>query len=302
MTQYVFEAMQAAVDVVNTSPHPANKIAATLSGTDRSGAPYTLSRTNFWPPVIAKNLGTETRIGNSSGTIHAETACILAAPRTEGAVIYVTDPFCPNCAKNMAEAGIRAVYIDHKGFDKDFAARRSGDFERMSMQICAHAGISIYKVNRREQTILPILTVPKNFQPVLENPVKIEQGDAIFKACAREKSKDRNFAAAAAKDEAGNVFSMSCPAFDYGADKGGDGKYTFTAEPVNRILMNAGRHGLKIMDGFLYSAQVPTSREQVNLAGAGIRRIAIGDITQARNDHALAALGVMRKSGVLEIV
>ena len=28
---------------------------------------------------------------------------------TDGASLCVTDPFCPNCAKNIAEAGIKRV-------------------------------------------------------------------------------------------------------------------------------------------------------------------------------------------------
>src|SRR5690606_7708262 len=114
-----------------------NKIAATVFGHDLAGKPFSVSRTNFWPAAIANSIGTEDDIGDSSGTIHAETAAILAASHTAGAALCVTDPFCPNCAKNIAEAGIKTIYIDHKGFDKDFATRRGGDFQNMSMRICA---------------------------------------------------------------------------------------------------------------------------------------------------------------------
>src|SRR5262245_21403475 len=125
-----FAQMQKAVDIVNTSPHPANKIAATIFGRDKTGRGFSLSHTNFWPRAILDHFGMEARIGNASGTIHAETECILASPApTEGASLSITDPFCPNCAKNIAEAGIRTVYIDHKGFKKDFVARRAHAFE-----------------------------------------------------------------------------------------------------------------------------------------------------------------------------
>ena len=307
-----FDAMQAAVDVVNTSPHPANKIAATLFGSDRAGNAYTLSHTNFWPPAIAARLGTETRIGNSSGTIHAETACVLAAPYTQGASLCVTDPFCPNCAKNMAEAGIRAVYIDHKGFDKDFAARRGGDFTNMSMQICERAGMSVYEIRRKEGKIVPILETPDGFVAALENPLDVAAvsgaDETFFKALVHEKTdiyKGRNFALAIATDELGKAYMLAGTAHHtpgYREDGPGDGKYTFIVEPVNRLLMNAARHGLRIADGFFYSAHVPTSREQVNLSGAGISRVHIGDVTQARDEQALQALAFMREKGVLEIL
>ena len=161
-----FEEMQKAVDIVNTSLHSANKIAATLFGDG-----FSISRTNYWPKHIASHFGMDTRIGNSSGTVHAETACILAAPMTEGASLCVTDPFCPNCAKNIAEAGIKTIYIDHKGFDKDFAARRGGHFQDMSMQVCEKAGISIYELRRKEKTLAPILQVSGDYRPANDAPV-----------------------------------------------------------------------------------------------------------------------------------
>ena len=113
MTASPFDEMQRAVDIVGTSPHPANKIAATVFGLDTTGQPFSVSRTNCWPQSIADRIGMDADIGDSSGTIHAETAAIFAAPVTAGAALCVTDPFCPNCAKNIAEAGIRTIYIDH---------------------------------------------------------------------------------------------------------------------------------------------------------------------------------------------
>ena len=112
-----FAAMQAAVDIVNASPHPVNKIAATLFGVDQSGHAFSISRTNNWAAKIKEKIGTDTMIGSCSGTIHAETACIFAAPYTDGTSLCVTDPFCPNCAKYIVASGISSVYIVHKGFE-----------------------------------------------------------------------------------------------------------------------------------------------------------------------------------------
>ena len=169
--------MQKAVDIVNTSQHPTNKIAATLFGQDHEGQVFSVSRTNYWPEPILKKIGTTQRIGNSSGTIHAETACIMNAPCTEGASLCVTDPFCPNCAKNMAEAGIKTVYIDHKGFNKDFVARRGDEFENMSMYICESAGISVYEIRRKEKELIPILKIAPAYRPVEDFPVSINPAE-----------------------------------------------------------------------------------------------------------------------------
>ena len=313
-----FDKMQKAVDIVNSSPHPANKIAATLFGRGRNDAPFSLSRTNFWPPSIREKLGTECRIGNSSGTIHAETAVLLTASFTDGSCLCVTDPVCPNCAKNAAEAGIRALYIDHKGFAKDFAARRGAAFDSMSMQICARAGISVYELRRKEKTLVPILESPADYTPVQDHPLEREAiADAapetffrLIPAC-REKFSGHPFALALARDDRGAPSYMAArahlsPGFSESRDPEATaamhGKYTFVLEPINRLLMNAPRFGLKLLDGFVFSSTVPTAREQVNMAGAGLHTLYVGDTSAARDDSARAAMKTMSAAGVLKFI
>ncbi len=306
--------MQKAVDIVNGSPHPVNKIAAALAGEGPDGLPYSVAMTNYWPERIHARFGAETRIGNASGTIHAETACLLTAPRTEGASLFVTDPFCPNCAKNMAEAGIRTIYIDHKGFAKDFAARRNAEFEAMSLRIAAKAGIAVYEINRKEETLSPIRIVPDGYTPCEERPVKVEtvetglEGPSLAEIVRRQSHSKRRFAAAIARAENGAVFGLTAfshPAigYSYETDKEelgqSKGKYSFMLEPVNCLLMNAARRGLKIMDGLLYSSQVPTAREQVNMVGAGITAYRLGDAGKARDDDSLVALKMLSEKKVL---
>ncbi|MBU0858859.1 MAG: deoxycytidylate deaminase [Alphaproteobacteria bacterium] len=312
-----FDEMQRAVDIVGTSPHPANKIAATVFGTDTDGQSFSIARTNCWPQSIATHIGTIVDIGDSSGTIHAETAAIFAAPITGGAALCVTDPFCPNCAKNIAEAGIKTIYIDHKGFDKDFAARRGSDFDSMSMRICERAGISVYEIRRKEQILTPIFVAPYNYQPHEDRPVQVEQlmaADAHhFDLLVAEKRAEHGtyrMACALAQDKKhGKFFSLTAlahPAVGYTIEtditalEQTDGKYSFMMEPMNRLLMNAARHGLRLVDGLIYSSQVPTSREQVNLAGAGITSILVGDSGKARDDAALHAMLQMTTAGIME--
>jgi len=139
MDNFALKMMDAARNSAPRSLHPTNKIAAALWQTDLPN--QAIIKTNEWPQIILDNFDQNQKIGNSSGTIHAETNAILNAEfATDGSSICITDPFCPNCAKNMVEAGIKNIYIDEAGFDGDFFKRRGGEFETMSMRICQHAG------------------------------------------------------------------------------------------------------------------------------------------------------------------
>ncbi len=302
--------MQAAVDIVTQSPHPDNKIAATIAGVDHAGAPFSLSRTNYWPDAIVRTIGTETPIGNSSGTIHAETACILHAPRTAGASLFITDPPCPNCMKNMAEAGIKALYIDHKGFDKDWAARRGESFNSMSMRIAEKAGLDVFVVYRKEQRFEVISRHPPGYKPAVESPPCIAPFDGSFDeliAKAHGEMKDEPFALAVAEDAGGKRFSILTirhPTIGYTSEtmEKRDVKYSFILHPLARALMIAAREGLKIEPGQVYSSRVPTARELVNLVGAGISQLRIGDLESARDEDALKALEQLTDAKILLLV
>ncbi len=315
-----FEEMQKAVDIVNGSPHPVNKIAATICGQDRQGRDFSISRTNHWPPVIEARLGTAQEIGNSSGTLHAETACILDAPCTEGASLFITDPFCPNCAKNIAEAGIEAVYLDHKGFGKDFAARRGEAFTNMSMEVCDRAGISVHKVWRKENRLETILSAKENYFPVQDSPIEIERlygvvnraFFALLIETAMKKHHGRRFAAAIARDRvSGNVYALTARTHavagfsmihDAARIKDTSGKYNLTLEPLNRLMMGAARIGAKIIDGMVFCTNIPTAREQVNLVGAEIKKVYIQHINKARDAPAIEAKRLLTDAGILNFV
>lgn len=306
--------MQRAVDIVGTSPHPDNKIAATLFGDG-----WAVSRTNHWPPAIAERIGTGVDIGNSSGTIHAETDCILNAPApTQGASLCITDPFCPNCAKNIAEAGIATIYIDHKGFDKDFFQRRSGHFDTMSMYICERAGINVYELNRKEQKITPIFESPVGYAPPEDSPVEVEPlqtaTDAVLRQLVLRTARAhqrRKFAIAITANDKGDLFSLIARAHavrgltmqdkdDAETVMSPEGKYSYIQEPVNRILMHMARRGLTLMGDYMFCSQVPTAREQVNLIGANIKRITVGDMRRSRDSYGFDAMDTLRKAGILD--
>lgn len=315
MTHSPFEQMQRSVDIVQSSPHPVNKIAATLYGQDLDGLDFSISKTNYWPDSIQNTIGTDQKVGNSSGTIHAETACILEASYTRGAILCITDPFCPNCAKNISEAGIKKIYIDHKGFEKDFASRRGDHFANMSMQICAKAGISVYKLNRKAQEIETIFESDEDFEPYEDSPVFIKPvhqvSDLMFKDWVSQAAHihhGRKYAAAFAMDERGQFYAMhvrSHPAVGYSMDQDSEeiqneeSKYSFILQPLGRLLMNAARNGHKILDGYLYSSVVPTSRELVNLTGTDIQTIYIGNMDKARDAFAFSAKATLSDNAIL---
>lgn len=300
--------MQSAVDIVGDSPHPVNKIAATLVRADGRA----ISRTNLWPEAISSRLGTQVRIGNASGTIHAETACILGMAGTGGGAVFVTDPPCPNCMKNMAEAGIKALYIDHKGFNKDFALRRGGHFEDMSMRIAERAGIAVHVVHRKEQRIETILSVPGDYTPADEFPVRLRPsgGEPFAEIIDHERRHyaGQPFALALAWDESGRPVFLSArahAAIGYSGDdnlESPDGKYSFVLEPLNRLMMAAARNALAIGKEHLYSSRIPTARELINMTGAGLHMIHIGDLNAARDIFGPQALRQLEEAGIIAVM
>lgn len=311
--------MQTALDIAPRSPHPTNKIAAVLFGIGVDGKEFTVIRTNHWPDKIYETFGTKQKIGNSSGTIHAETAAIMSAKdATEGASLCITDPFCPNCAKNIAEAGIKNIYIDQNGFDKDFFKRRGDHFDKMSMQICERAGINVYAINMLTEKQTTIYEVEKSYIPTDDSPIHREPiesaNDAILNdiiAEATERHQRRKFAIALVKNKKGRKFALTARAHavvGYSMQQPEEaldlltpiGKYSFIQEPVNRLTMHIARRGYDLIDGFLYCSQVPTSREQVNLVGAQINRITIGNIQKCRDPEGLKAMRMLSDSKILD--
>lgn len=307
-----FTLMQDAVDIVGTSPHPTNKVAATLAGAGADGQAFSISRTNYWPLLIKESFGTETRIGNSSGTLHAETACLLAAPGSNGASMYVTDLPCPNCVKNMAEAGIKNLYIDHKGFSKDFALRRGDHFESMSLRICEKAGINVHRIFRKEKRIEDILKIAPDFTPIIERPAIVtllnnapsKDFFTLLIGTKKEYYRDRNFALTIASNKSGQSYIVSaeshpCPGYTAQTVEKTDDKYSSFLQPLNRVLMTSARYGLKINNGYLYASRTPTSRELVDMVGAELTHIIIGDPAKARDPDALAALKRLMGAGII---
>ncbi len=316
MDNFALKMMKSARIAAPLSPHPTNKIAAALWHQDYPQ--MAVVKTNEWPQIILDKFGTTKKIGNSSGTIHAETNTILNAPfATNGASICITDPFCPNCAKNMVEAGIKNIYIDEAGFDRDFFKRRGGEFETMSMKIAANAGTNVYAIDKNKKIIRPILEIDKDYVAPLDSPLEIETltnfNEGNFQHAimtAAQKHQQRKVSIAFVTDMLGNQLSLTSRAHVVEGYTMQDpeealtlltpvGKYSFIQEPVNRMLMNLARYGYVLNKDFFFCSQVPTSREQVNLVGANISRITIGNIQKCRDRHGFKAMEMLSKEKII---
>lgn len=303
--------MQRCIDLVHNSKHPDSKVAALIVHADQQHGSV-----NFWPSLIERAFGHEVRIGTSSGTLHAETAAIISCPfQIFGADLYITDPPCPNCAKNIVEAGIKNVFIDHKGFEKTFFSRRRGDFEILSIGIFKHAGVHIHKIHRKEKRLETILSQRANKIP-LDRPVKMrflrdlpdkqEFIDAATWEMNFYDNEPDSFAAILCTKHDGEPVYLSArpsypPGFEHGTTAPQNSKYSLIMEPVNRLLMTAAKEGLKIQPDIIFTARCPTARELVNLIGAGFTEIHIEKPYQCRDDGGIAALKQLEKSGIIKI-
>ena len=93
---------------------------------------------------------------------------------------------------------------------------------------------------------------------------------------------------------------LSTPRRDGGeAPKGS--KYNFNMQPLNRLLMIAAREGAHILPNCIFSSRVPSSRELVNFLGAGYDTLSVGDVEDARDDHAFQALQDLVSNEILSI-
>lgn len=307
MSASLINIMQITVEAVKDSPHETNKIAASLAPSGISNIDVLITSTNYWPALIQERIGTDTKIGNSSGTLHAETACILKSSIAKGASLFITDPPCPNCAKNMAEAGIKNLYIDHKGFQKDFALRRGDDFQNMSMRIFEAAGINVYEVHRKDNKIIPVLETAADYVPLSEYPIQMFALETDFETeikAAKAHYGDEPFALCVAYNADYKPFILHAQrhptiGYTHHDDLSKEGKYSFILQPLNRLLFGSKFYGLLIDPDKIYSSRVATSREFVNIVGAGIQTLTIGDMDEARDEFGYEALQQLTSQNII---
>lgn len=313
-TAQIIQYMQEAVDVVLSAEHGSSKVSACAFHPDHPefSAVATVSAR---PDALKGHFAWDDRIGASSQFIHAELAALLKfSGPMRGAHICVTDPFCPNCAKNLAEAGVRAIYIDHKGFQKDFIARNGDEFEMMSMLIAEKAGISVYEVNRKAGTVTPILEQHATTRPASTaieffdiNPgLTIETAAHLFKSRlgAREA-----WTLAFVKERDGSprgllVFEALPPGItpeDFRTRGTDTGKYRFPIDPLTRLGIIMRRMGMTLLDPRVVCARIPSSRALVNALGMNISDLVVASVIPDHDPKGGDALALLRDKKILNL-
>ncbi|PCH99691.1 MAG: hypothetical protein COB76_05110 [Alphaproteobacteria bacterium] len=305
-----FDAMQSAVDIVNTSEHHKNKIAACLF-TDTT----MISCVNHRPERLSNVFTPDIRMGKSSQFVHSEVSCIHAfEAETEGASLCVTDPFCPNCAKAIVEAGITHVYIDHKGLKKEFAQRRGEEFENLSLLMMEKAGITVSIIHRKDKKIEALLA------PQIQTRAAGASAIEFFDIAGELSLKDmihsfRNrqphgpWACARIKEPNGKLSGIlvfenlptGITPQEFNEKKDFSPKYGLTIDPINRLLFYIKRKNLKLIDNHVGSNLFPSSRAMVNAIGFGINRLTIGEETKTPGTSRHNAAQLLEENSVLSI-
>lgn len=316
MNHDVCNIMQHTLYTAEQSVH-ASKVACTVVGTTNSGEPFAVTGTNYYPESILEVFGPNIKIGNASGSIHAENGTLSRSPRTLNATLFVTVPPCPNCAKDISAAGIKDVFIAASGFESDWYKRRGHYFRDMSMAILNSAGINTYVLDleKRTQQRHELSNVPENYTPKIENTVHYMQigrrtvKKKHFKTYIEnqhERFGDIPFAAAFtinARGEYGMTSARAHPSAGYTSEEIAtlpQEKYSFILQPLNSMNMDNIKHGRKILGNFLFSSTIPTSREQVDMVGAGLDQTYIGDFETSRDKHGIIAMQQLSEAGIVD--
>jgi dCMP deaminase len=302
--------------VAQASPHPVNKVAATVFGRDHSGHIWQSQHTNYWPRLIEEKLGRDRTIGSASGTVHSETAAILSSSHaTDGASMCVTDPCCPNCAKNIVEAGIRHVYLDSDGFEKDFYKRRARAFDMLTLDVFRRAGVLVSQVDIHTGLIKPLIDrhdlnqekkpaqiiiqslrgwkhTPSLTEIFKDKPSRIPQG-IYAKTILLNPDRQTPFLVTAYRDH---------PDTAYGSMPQHTGnQYSPDIEPIDILLMWKARMGYRFGGASIMTSHVPTCRELVHVVGSGIQNLVISNMSHSIDPKGSEAVLLLTSSRILNI-
>lgn len=247
--------MQEAVNTVKESPHASNKIAACFFGTNQDKSPFSITRSNDYPRVLEPFVSKKKRFGKNSGYVHAELIAIMTQTSGwEEAFIAITDPPCPDCMKHIASAQIKFVYIDHKGFEKDFFKRRVEDFNLLSKKIATLYGITLFKVYRKEKRI-ETLFEPLESSKTKQTPFVRKLSSEDFKQHFANTKSESVYLEGQTKE--GNTLRLISEPFYYTeskkeesfqTDKGLSDRFHLRSFPILSVMIEAKRLGLNLED------------------------------------------------------
>lgn len=282
------------------------KIAAKLHGSGPDNSVISFAR----PNIILHILENLPDLAGASKTIHAETAVIMGAQITDRADLYITDPPCPNCMKNIIASGISRVFIDLEGFSKIWYQKRRDYFDHISLVMAGCAGVRVYIVDpnsleepkelhspisddfvggdfagnnsgRHDSVPIEIL----DLQDDKEIPEYLEGSKNKFGPMPFALSVGRSHEGAKVLIRVGESYTRGiCPeknAKDHDVvahmtDYNKAGKYRLKADPVTRLIMAASRYGISLRGSYMYCSHMPSARCQINALGYGIENIQIG--------------------------
>lgn len=309
-----FTHIKMALEIEEQSPHPEHKVGALLHGNDTRKQPFLVAKSNFWPPLLEDAIGYDKKLGNASTSVHAEIATILDAPATEDASIYITKLPCPNCAKAIAGARIKNIYIDSGTHNTELGQRTKPYFDEVSLLILKSAEINVFEVDIEKNKIHTLYTANQNTALSIEHPIQMQPVDINqidtekFDQLISKQDPKSPFAACFARTPLGKYHFISAKPHRSPGLREEDAqhireiqnKYMATLQPLNRLLLTCARFGLKIDENYLYSSQTPTSREFVNMIGAGYEHLSIGDTTISRDQYGLTAIKQIRDLDIIK--
>ncbi|MGH1376294.1 MAG: deaminase [Alphaproteobacteria bacterium] len=315
MNNIHFDLMAKALAIEEQSEHPTHKVGALLHGKNSNNQSFTTTHPNFWPAPLKQTIGQDKKLGNASTTMHAEIATLCNSHITQDATLYITDLPCPNCAKMVAEARIKALYIDSHTHNTPLGEKIKPYFDNISLPVLNHAGITVVEMNAQTREF-HILSDNKNasllrvHRPLTHTAIEQKHitPESFEKHIENQRNSDTHFAACYAKTTLGQyVFLSAQPHRSIGLTKELEehikqinSKYEARLQPINRLLMACARYGLKIIPEFLYSSRVPTSREFVNMIGAGYTQLKIGNASECRDEWGMKAFIQLQENKVVD--
>lgn len=307
----IIQRMQDAVDIVLSSEHETSKVAACLFHDDGRS----VAKTNHRPDALKTRFDWQDRIGKSSQFIHAEIACILSYEGSpEGGSLCVTDPFCPNCAKSIVESGVKRIFIDHKGMEKDFVKRRAGAFNLISVKIAQSAGVDVYILYRKERR-LEALNLSDEKAPATYEGVLLENTanhvEALGDVVDSMECGATSYVSCLVRDRGGgtvrklSVYEGLPPGLlpqdiDHIRPEDTD-KYRFEIDPLNRLLFTLKRLDLDIVGGEVYCSHIPSSRGFVNVLLSSVSCLIIGSEKPDHDKTGQDVADIYQNLGVLKV-
>lgn len=281
------QAMANTVNLVQNSKHPTNKVATSVYGSNFKSESFTSAHTNTCPHEIQEIIKIKGRIRERSGYIHAELNALMGCkPGWQSLALTVTDPPCPNCMKNIVDAGVTSVFIDAKGFKKDFYQRRRFEFDLISKRIAKFAGISLYVLNRKKNEIHPILLDQEISEVAVDQerwelfPDNLNQQELLKKkglqksvtAYVQDLSSKR-YLACSSETLPGNMSQEEADALL--SDSRLSKRYNFKNFPILSIILLSLRKGFLLDKEIFHLNFEPSSLDLVYIIAFGIEKISL---------------------------